>query len=112
MSEPTRQSDDVPFEEALERLDEIVVDMEAGQLPLDDMVNLFEEGATLLLRCRARLDNARNRVEKITADLDSLGKASLSPFQPQDDDAADDDDESPKPARAKRGKTDKSTDEI
>jgi exodeoxyribonuclease VII small subunit len=112
MTESTTQPEDLPFEEALERLDQIVAGMEGGQLSLDEMVNHFEEGAALLRHCRSRLDHARHRVERITAELEATGKATLTPFHPEDDAACVDGQDSPKPARAKRGKTDKSTDDI
>ncbi len=55
------------FEEASARLDELVRQMESGQLPLDDMIAAFEEGRTLVAYCNAKLTEVQKRVEKIKA---------------------------------------------
>jgi exodeoxyribonuclease VII small subunit len=68
------------FEDAMERLEEIVSAMEGERMPLEEMVQSYEEGARLLKVCRQRIDAARQRVELITADLDGSGKAVLSTF--------------------------------
>lgn len=71
---------DPSFEEAMERLDEIVESMEGERLALDEMVGRYEEGVKLLTHCRQRIDHARMRVEKINALLDGSGKATLADF--------------------------------
>ncbi len=55
------------FEEASARLDEIVRQMESGQLPLDEMIAAFEEGRTLVAFCNEKLTEVQKRVEKIKA---------------------------------------------
>jgi exodeoxyribonuclease VII small subunit len=80
MTGATKKQDEVSFEEAMERLEEIVSSMEGERLPLEDMVQSYEEGAKLLRVCRERIDVARQRVELITANLD--GKATLTSFDP------------------------------
>ena len=82
MTGATKKQDEVSFEEAMERLEEIVSSMEGERLPLEDMVQSYEEGAKLLRVCRERIDVARQRVELITANLDGGGKAALTPFDP------------------------------
>lgn len=72
--------DELSFEDAMERLEEIVSAMEGERMPLEDMVHSYAEGARLLKQCRQRIDVARQRVELITADLDGTGKATLSTF--------------------------------
>lgn len=71
---------DPSFEEAMERLDEIVESMEGERLALDEMVGRYEEGVKLLTLCRHRIENARMRVERINALLDGSGKATLADF--------------------------------
>jgi exodeoxyribonuclease VII small subunit len=85
------------FEEAMERLEEIVSAMEGERMPLEDMVQSYAEGAQLLKVCRQRIEVARQRVELITADLDGTGKASLSTF---DADSAEATPESPNKQRS------------
>ncbi len=96
MSAPSKKPDDVSFEQAMERLEEIVSSMEGERLPLEEMVQSYEEGARLLRVCRERIEAARLRVELITANLDGTGKAALTPFDPAA--ATDAGEPSPSPA--------------
>jgi len=102
MSTATNKQDDVSFEEAMERLEEIVSSMEGERLPLEDMVQSYEEGAKLLRVCRERIEVARLRVELITANLDGSPKASLAPFDPAAAEAADPAPSTPEPAPKQR----------
>ena len=86
MSKPVSKTDEPSFEDAMQRLDEIVAGMEDGQLSLEEMISSYEDGVRLLKLCRQRIDGARRRVDLISADLEG-GKASLTSF----DDAADND---------------------
>lgn len=78
MSQPPPS--DPSFEEAMERLDEIVESMEGERLDLDEMVERYEEGVKLLTTCRQRIETARLRVERINGLLDGSGKAVLTDF--------------------------------
>ncbi len=51
------------FEEAMKRLEEIVEQLEKGELPLEETLSLFEEGVKLSRFCREKLDEAEKRVE-------------------------------------------------
>ncbi|MHB8907990.1 MAG: exodeoxyribonuclease VII small subunit [Syntrophales bacterium] len=51
------------FEEALERLEEIVKKMEAGEMTLEESLKAFEEGIRLSRLCAKKLDEADRRVE-------------------------------------------------
>ncbi|HUH65688.1 MAG TPA: exodeoxyribonuclease VII small subunit [Syntrophales bacterium] len=51
------------FEEALERLEDIVRKMEAGDMTLEESLKAFEEGIKLARLCSKRLDDAERRVE-------------------------------------------------
>lgn len=53
------------FEEALDRLEEIVNLLEAGEISLDKSINAFEEGGQLVKFCIAQLDNAEKKVKKL-----------------------------------------------
>jgi exodeoxyribonuclease VII small subunit len=59
------------FESALQRLEEIIDKIEGEQLPLDDMVDHYEEGMKLLFSCRERIQQAKLRVETLEASFDS-----------------------------------------
>ncbi|MCR9174838.1 MAG: exodeoxyribonuclease VII small subunit [Alphaproteobacteria bacterium] len=81
---PSQTAPDVAglsFETALQELEQIVDKLERGQGSLDDAIAAYERGAKLKAHCKAKLDEARLKVEKIrldeagqptgTADLDA-----------------------------------------
>ena len=55
----------IGFEAALARLEEITRQLEAGAISLDDSLKLFEEGVALVRLCNERLENAKLRVLKV-----------------------------------------------
>ena len=79
--------DELNFEDAMARLEEIVSQMDGEQLPLDDMVRSYEEGVRLLKVCRGKIDGARARVDRINASLDGSDSAELKPFDPEEEEA-------------------------
>ncbi|MBE6587245.1 MAG: exodeoxyribonuclease VII small subunit [Ruminococcaceae bacterium] len=58
---------DMKFEEALKRLEEIVRLLEGGQSPLDQSLELYEEAVALVKVCNARLDTAQQKVTMLGA---------------------------------------------
>lgn len=60
----------VTFEESITRLDEIVKALEAGDVPLEESMKLFEEGTKLAAKCTALLDTAELKVSKLMAGPD------------------------------------------
>jgi exodeoxyribonuclease VII small subunit len=67
------------FEAALLRLEEIVRTLEKGEAPLDQSIELYQEGDRLKRHCEARLKDAQARIEQIA--FGSGGKpAGLKPF--------------------------------
>ncbi len=59
---------DIKFEEALEKLEQIVETLEAGTLPLEESLKAFEEGVGLARRCARYLEDAEKRIEVLTRD--------------------------------------------
>ena len=53
------------FEEALERLEGIVNQLEEGDLELESALVTFEEGVALTRRCAGQLDDAERRIEQL-----------------------------------------------
>ena len=53
------------FEEAMERLEAIVTDLESGEFSLEESLKKFEEGFALGKYCRDLLDKAQVRVEHL-----------------------------------------------
>ena len=50
------------FEAALAELEQVVAEMEAGQLPLEESLAAYKRGTELLQQCRARLEDAQQQV--------------------------------------------------
>lgn len=55
------------FEEAFERLEEIVAKLESGEVALEESVDLYTEGMTLVKFCNQKLSVAREKIEKLSA---------------------------------------------
>lgn len=66
------------FEEALKELEEIVNRLEQGEIPLDEALQLFEQGVKLSRLCHTKLDEAQKRVEVLLKD--EAGKMTARPF--------------------------------
>ncbi len=71
------------FEDALEKLENIVRDMERGEMPLDSALKSFEEGIRLIRFCSAKLDETQRRVEQLLVKENSL---QIKNFQDEDTD--------------------------
>jgi exodeoxyribonuclease VII small subunit len=72
-------STELSFEDALKRLEEIVRTLEKGEAPLDQSIELYQEGDKLKRHCEARLKAAQARIEQIAFGSD--GKpAGAKPF--------------------------------
>ena len=67
------------FEAALKRLVEIVASMESGEVDLDTMIALFEEGQRLVKQCSATLNDVEKRIEKIVDD--GKGGVAVDPLE-------------------------------
>ncbi len=63
---------DIKFEDALERLELIVDQLESGNLALEESLKVFEEGVGLARRCAKYLDDAEKRIEILTRDENGL----------------------------------------
>jgi exodeoxyribonuclease VII small subunit len=59
------------FEEAMQRLQEIVGKLESGEESLEDSMKLFQEGAKLSAQCYQMLDKAEQQVAQLTKIADS-----------------------------------------
>jgi len=66
------------FEEALKKLEELVKNMEAGELTLDESLKAFEEGIRLIRFCSRKLDETERKVEILLRD--DQGDLAVAPF--------------------------------
>ncbi len=69
------------FEGAMERLEQIVGELEAGDLSLERAIKKFEEGVRLSKFCSRKLDETEKKVEILLRDED--GEPAAKPFQTQ-----------------------------
>jgi exodeoxyribonuclease VII small subunit len=82
---PEKAANTFSFEEMMERLGQIVKALEQGDLPLEDSIDLFEEGMRLTKAGTAKLDDAERKVDlllrdegqekRVPFDLDGVEKA-------------------------------------
>jgi len=66
------------FEASLEALEEIVHQLEGGDLPLEKSLELFEDGIRLSRQCQERLNQAERRIEILLRD--NQGRPAVMPF--------------------------------
>ncbi|MBI2162376.1 MAG: exodeoxyribonuclease VII small subunit [Candidatus Rokubacteria bacterium] len=69
---------DLKFEDSLVRLEQIVSQLEAGNLPLEESLKVFEEGIALARHCARYLEEAEKRIEILTRD--DQGALGATPF--------------------------------
>jgi exodeoxyribonuclease VII small subunit len=70
---------DKAFEEVLQELEEIVNRLEQGDLPLEEALQLFEQGVRLSRFCHTKLDEAQKRLEIVLKD--EAGAMTAQPFK-------------------------------
>jgi len=80
------------FESSLEALEQIVKQLESGDLPLEKSLELFEQGIRLSRECQERLSQAERRIEVLLRD--NQGRTVVSAFEPQQGENNETDDES------------------
>ena len=82
--------DEIPFEAALQRLEEVVDRLEQGDLELEQSLAAFEEGVRLSKRCASQLDRAEQRVELLMKEGGKwLARPFSGPEAGEDEDAED-----------------------
>ena len=57
----------ITYEKAVARLEEIVDKLENGNLALEEMMKLYEEGTTLAVKCSKSLDEAQLKITELSA---------------------------------------------
>ena len=67
------------FEKAFQQLETIVKRLEAEELPLDESLQLFEEGIRLSRFCNQKLEEVEKKIELILAD--AKGQPRIEAFE-------------------------------
>ena len=61
-------ADEMTYEKAVKRLEEIVDLLEKNEAPLDESMKLFEEGTKLAAFCNEKLVNAKQKITEMNKD--------------------------------------------
>jgi len=75
--------DDIKFEDAFQKLEHIVDDIEGGGLTLDQAIKKYQEGVALAGACRKKLDSAKSKIEVLIKSRS--GKAGTEEFAVEDE---------------------------
>ncbi|EAU44850.1 MULTISPECIES: exodeoxyribonuclease VII small subunit [Salipiger] len=62
--------EEMTFEQAMAELEQVVGQLERGEVPLEQSIALYERGAKLKARCETKLKEAEEKVAQITLDAE------------------------------------------
>ena len=74
----SKQENNKDFETSLKKLEQIVSDLENGDLPLEESIKTFEEGVKLTKHCQNLLSKAEIKIQKLVESKD--GSIDLEAF--------------------------------
>lgn len=78
-ADPVTEQPEVNFEEAMQQLENIVSELERGDVPLEKAIDLFQQGMQLSQLCGQKLAEVERKIEMI---VEEDGEISKQPFQP------------------------------
>ncbi|TMP99321.1 MAG: exodeoxyribonuclease VII small subunit [Verrucomicrobia bacterium] len=84
---PAADGKELPFEEALKKLESVVESMESDDLPLETLLARFEEGTQLARICQARLAEAELKIQQL--EKNAAGALALKSVDLAEDSAAE-----------------------
>ncbi|OEH85667.1 exodeoxyribonuclease VII small subunit [Desulfuribacillus stibiiarsenatis] len=73
------KKNDITFDQSLKELEGIVKQLESGDIPLEDAIELYKKGMILSKQCNEKLNVAEQKVQQITLENQTLV------FQPMKD---------------------------
>jgi len=79
---PEEQTTPFTFEASLQELENIVKELEKGDLPLEQSLSLFEKGMHLSTECKRQLEEAESRVEILMKKGSEMVPVPFSPEKP------------------------------
>ena len=66
---PSTSPDKEPsFEQAIDKLEDLIEQIESGEVGLEEAIAQYEQGQALIKRCRGILDKAERRIAELTQD--------------------------------------------
>ncbi len=83
---------ELKFDQALERLEKLVEEMEQREVPLEESLEKYEEGVSLARRCLEQLNRAEKKIEILRKPSEE--EPETTPFAGPDAPSSDDDEES------------------
>lgn len=78
-----KQVHELPFEEAMKKLEAVVEQLEAGEVPLEQAISLFQEGMELSRICNRKLSDVEQKIEIL---LEKDGELTPTPFHLEGED--------------------------
>ncbi|MCE9679136.1 exodeoxyribonuclease VII small subunit [Shewanella sp. AS1] len=75
-----KKPENLSFEDSLSELEQIVADLERGDVSLDDALKQFERGINLVRNSQGKLEQAQQKVTILTQEND---QSSLHPYLPE-----------------------------
>lgn len=75
------KNDELTFDQAMGRLELIVEKIESGNVPLEEAIELFQEGMKLANLCHIKLENIEQKIEVL---LEKDGEFIKKPFEHED----------------------------
>ncbi|WP_248925310.1 exodeoxyribonuclease VII small subunit [Paenibacillus hamazuiensis] len=82
----TNEETALSFEQAMEKLEHIVLQLENGDVPLEKAIELFQEGMKLSQLCSQKLEHVERKIEIL---LEEEGGMVKKPFNPAADEKGD-----------------------
>ena len=74
----SKEKNEIDFEESMEKLEKIAIELESDDLSLNDSVKKFEEGMKISKKCSEILDNAEKKIKILIKDGDSLSEENFT----------------------------------
>lgn len=71
---------EMTFEQAMERLEDIASKLESGDVPLEEAIELFQEGISLSRLCGQKLEQVERKIEMLVEGEEGLAR---KPFAPE-----------------------------
>ncbi len=85
MSDKKKKADELTYSAASAELEQILQDIESGEIDLDVLTDKVERAATLLATCRQKLAATETKVKKITAELAATVTAPVPDHDDEDE---------------------------
>ena len=77
--EHLKELEKLRFEECLNRLDQLVREMESGNVPLEDMIAQFEEGSAIASICHKKLNSLKQKIEMLQPGRENAAPQTSAP---------------------------------